>query len=157
MEKDTYLTFTLGKELFAVNVKNVLEVIEQQQITKVPKAPGHILGIMNFRGEILPVVNTRHKFNLNGNLELLNYLVIVYIIESEEQEYCVAATADAVNDVIEISADQIKTVPDMGISYDSHFIAGAAKIDEEYVLFIHPEKVFSILTDDISKKNVAIN
>jgi purine-binding chemotaxis protein CheW len=147
----------LGKELFAVNVKNVLEVLEQQQITSVPKAPGHILGIINFRGEILPVVNTRLKFSLTETGDLLKNFVIVYIIGEGEKHFTVAATADGVKDVIEISPDEIKPVPEMGISYDSRFIVGAIRRDENFILLIHPEKVFSINDIEIAKQEELVN
>lgn len=151
MEKETYLTFMLGHELFAVNVKNVLEVLEQLQITRVPKAPEHILGIINFRGEILPVVNTHYKFNLTESGGLLKNYVIVYIIGNGEQHFSVAATADGVKDVIEISPDEIKPVPEMGIRYDSRIIAGAIRRNEQFILIIHPEKVFTMSDTEIAK------
>jgi purine-binding chemotaxis protein CheW len=157
MEKETYLTFELGKELFAVNVKNVLEVLEQQQITNVPKAPEHILGIINFRGEILPVVNTRLKFSLSETADLLKNFVIVYIIEEGEKHFTIAATADGVKDVIEISPNEIIPVPEMGISYDSRFIAGAIRRDERFILLINPERVFSISDIEIAKQVELVN
>ena len=152
MEKETFLTFVLGTELFAVNVKNVLEVLEQQQITRVPKAPEHILGIINFRGEILPVVNTHHKFNLYVEEEMLKNYVIVYDIWQGEHHYNIAATADGVKDVIEILPDEIKPVPEMGISYDSRFMAGVIRRNDSFVLLINPEKVFSLSDTEIVKE-----
>lgn len=143
MEKETYLTFVLGQECFAVNVSNVLEVLEQQQITQIPKAPEHILGIINFRGDILPVINTRCKFNLPAKDNYLKNYVIVYEIGDEDKRFTIAATADAVKDVIEISPDEIKTVPEMGISYDTRYITGAIRRNETFTLLLNTEKVFS--------------
>jgi purine-binding chemotaxis protein CheW len=148
MEKSTFLTFVLGQELFAVNVLNVLEVLEQQQITPVPQTPAHILGIINFRGEILPVVDTRYKFNLPAKSDILKNFVIVYVLYNEDQRISVAATADAVKDVIEISPDEIKPVPEMGITYDSQYISGVLKRDELFIMILNTEKVFSITNAD---------
>lgn len=144
MEKSTFLTFVLGQELFAVNVLNVLEVLEQQQITPVPQTPPHIQGIINFRGEILPVVDTRYKFNLPAKADAQRNFVIVYVLGEEEQKVSIAATADAVKDVIEISPEEIKPVPEMGITYDSQYIAGVIKRDEAFIMLLNTEKVFSI-------------
>jgi purine-binding chemotaxis protein CheW len=152
MEKDTYLTFVLGHNLFAVNVKNVLEVLEQQEITRVPNAPGHILGIINFRGEILPVINTRRKFNLEENDEQLKNYVIVYILGQGEQQFTTSATADGVKDVIEIDLDEIKPVPEMGISYDSRYLEGAIRRNDTFILLINPVKVFSNTDSEIIKQ-----
>jgi purine-binding chemotaxis protein CheW len=148
-EKETYVTFELGQDLFAVNVKYVLEVLDHQQITNVPKTPEHILGIINFRGEILPVVNTRVKFKLNKPIEEHKNIIIVYILEQGDHFYSVAGKADGVKDVIEIAPDEIKPVPEMGLSYDTRFVSGVIKRDEKYILIIHPEKVFSISDTEI--------
>lgn len=157
MEKETYLTFVLGQDIFAVNVKNVLEVLEQQQITKVPKVPSYISGIINFRGEIVPVVNTRLKFNLNGIDEGIKNIIIVYILEQGGQQFSIAGTADGVKDVIEITQDEIKPVPEMGINYDVRFISGVIKLDEKFILLINPEKVFSVSDTEIAKQTFEVN
>jgi len=143
MEKETYLTFLLGQELFAVNVKNVLEVLEQQQITRVPKSPDHILGIINFRGEILPVVSTHLKFGFTDSEPSLKTYVIVYDLSREEGHCLVAATADGVKDVIEVLPDEIKPVPEMGVQFDSRFLQGAVIRDNHFILFVNPDKLFS--------------
>lgn len=147
MEKETYLTYVLGQELFAVNVKNVLEVLEQQQITRVPKSPDHILGIINFRGEILPVVSTHLKFGFTDSEPSLKTYVIVYDLAREEGHYLVAATADGVKDVIEVLPDEIKPVPEMGVQFDARFLQGAIIRHDRFVLLVNPDKLFS--TKDI--------
>jgi len=156
-EKETYLTFVLGQDVFAVNVKNVLEVLEKQQITKVPKAPEHILGIINFRGEILPVVDTNLKFNRNGTSEEHQNIMIVYILGQSDHFFSIAGTADGVKDVIEIGQEEIKPVPEMGLSYDARFIVGVIKRDEKFILLIQPEKVFSVSDTEIAIQVEAVN
>ncbi len=153
MERETFLTFVLGKEIFAVNVVYVLEVLEQQQITQVPKTPEHIMGIINFRGEILPVVNTRRKFKLPDKDESLKNYVIVYEIGTDEQKFSVAATADAVKDVIEINHDEIKPVPEMGINYDAKYLAGVIRRNEAFIMLLDVAKVFSISDSETIKQN----
>ena len=143
MENETYLTFQLGDEYFAVNVKYVLEVLEKQHITFVPKAPAHILGIINFRGQILPVIDTRFKFGLSGYDKDTRNSVIVFEMKGDKEVTTIAATADAVKDVIEISHDEIKPVPELGISYDTQFILGAIRRDEVFILVLEIEKVLA--------------
>ena len=151
MEKQTFLTFLLGQEYFAVNVNKVLEVLEKQHITKVPQTPDHILGIVNFRGDILPVVDTRLKFNLAAtNLEEKNF-IIVFDISKDGNKFIIAATADAVKDVIEIADDEIKPVPEMGISYNAKYIAGAVRRQETFILLLDIEKVFSLSDAEATK------
>ena len=143
MDKETYLTFKLGEEFFAVNVANVLEVLEKQEITPVPRAPENILGIINFRGNILPVIDTRQKFNLTGIEADLISILIVFELGPADDRFSVAATADAVKDVIEKSQDEIKPIPEMGLSYDTQFIRGAVRREENFILLLETEKVFS--------------
>lgn len=143
METSTYLTFLIGKEYFAVNVVKVLEVLQHQSITLIPKTPEHILGIINFRGEIIPVVDTKRKFNITTTDDE-SKIVIVFEIDHGEMKTKIAATADSVKDVIEITEDEIKSVPEMGIRYNANYLGGAIRRDEKFILLLSIEKVFSI-------------
>ncbi len=144
MEKSTYLTFLLGKEYFAVNVIYVLEVLQHQQVTPVPQTPDHILGIINFRGDILPVIDTRRKFNLPADESDKKPIVIVFDVASDNQQITIAATADSVKDVIEIEPSEIKPVPEMGLSYNAKLISGAIRRNEVFIMMLDINKVFSI-------------
>jgi len=144
MEKQTFLTFEICTEQYAVNVTKVLEVLEQQHITPVPRAPQFILGIINFRGEILPVINTRQKFNVPFEAEDLKHFVIVFETFANNEKQLVAATADSVKDVIEIDTSDIKPVPEMGLGYNTAFISGVVRHNERFVLLIEPDHVFSM-------------
>lgn len=150
MKLETYLTFKLGQEFFAVNVANVLEVLEKQHITKVVRAPEHILGIINFRGNILPVIDTRQKFNLSFTDIDSDYILIVFEMGSDENHFSVAATADAVKDVIEISPEEIKPVPDMGMSYEAQFIRGTIQYQGNFVLILETEKIFLLSDTEVN-------
>lgn len=148
MSRETYLTFLIGEDYFAVNVTRVLEVLEKQRITPVPKAPGHILGIINFRGQILPVIDTRQKFCVTTENTSNKNSVIVYEIKGETDVTTIAATADGVKDVVEIDDNDIKPIPEIGISYDSRFIKGAVNLNDKFVLIIEIEKVLSLTAND---------
>ncbi len=151
MIKNTYLTFQIGKEQFAVSVNFVLEVLEQQIITPVPKSPENILGIINFRGQILPVMNMHQKFDIQQDAKD-KYFIVIFEIPYKEKMVTIAGTVDSVRDVIEISDDEIQTVPEMGINYDARFIEGAIKIDESFVLLLNSERIFSIEEIDSTTK-----
>lgn len=157
MENETFLTFQLGNDYFAVNVKNVLEVLEQQHITFVPKAPPHILGIMNFRGQILPVIDTRFKFGLPPHDTNTRNSVIVFELRGEKEVTIISATADAVKDVIEISPAEIISVPEMGMGYDAKYIAGAIRRNETFILVLEIEKILDTGQKDIINQNELIS
>jgi len=141
---ETYLIFMLQQEYFAVPVTKVLEVLQKQNITHVPKTPEHILGIINFRGDILPVIDTRRKFNLPNTNSSEKYVVIVFdIINPDNTKTIIAATVDMVKDVIVINQQNIKPVPELGLSYDSRFIQGAVRTDKGFILLLDIEKILS--------------
>jgi purine-binding chemotaxis protein CheW len=141
---ETYLTFLIQDEYFAVQVEHVLEVLQKQRITPVPKTPAHILGIINFRGDILPVIDTRQKFNLSISDNSEKHVVIVFeIINPDESKTMIAATADSVKDVIEIQENEIKEVPELGLAFDSRYISGALHRNDNFILLLDIKKVFS--------------
>ncbi len=141
---NTYLKFKLDKESFAVSVANVLEVLQKQNITKIPKTPPHILGILNFRGDIVPVVDSRTKFAFGKLTESEKFIVIVFeYTDFNSKKKLIAATADAVSDVLTFPDEEIKNVPEFGLSFDPSFVSGAVRIKEEFVLLLNIENVFS--------------
>ena len=148
MSRETYLTFIIGEDYFAVNVIKVLEVLEKQKVTQVPKAPEHIMGIINFRGQILPVIDTRKKFRITTENISNKNSVIVYEIKGETDVTTIAATADGVKDVIEIDDSEIKPIPEIGISYDSRYIKGAVNLNDKFVLILDIEKLLSLTPTD---------
>ena len=90
--KNAYLSFKLGNELFAVSVHKVLEVLQQQQLTEVPNTPGYILGVINFRGDIIPITNTRKKSimminNINNLIESNKFDYHIYLQDSHPDKH----------------------------------------------------------------------
>ncbi len=139
---NTYLIFMLRKELFAVSVSNVLEVLQKQHITKVPKTSKHVLGIINFRGDILPVINTQKKLNMDED-NIKKQIVIVFEIGENTNKKIIAATSDAVKDVIEIKDDEIKSVPELGLAYDAELIKGTVQRNDNFILMLDIKNLFS--------------
>jgi purine-binding chemotaxis protein CheW len=141
--KRTYLSFIVGDELYAVNVSKVLEVLEKQTIYRVPNAPGYIKGIINFRGDVVPVFETRDKFNLPGRDENASYVIIVLDLSGENEKFRIGTVVDRVKDVLEIDDDQIKAVPVMSKEYKSEFLYGICKLQDKFILLLDVEKVFT--------------
>jgi purine-binding chemotaxis protein CheW len=144
MEKETLLTFQLGTDLFAVEVSNVLEVLQKPTITAIPRAPENILGIVNFRGNIVPVVCTHHKFNLSFRDDEANCILIIFETGFGGNYRSFAATADKVEDVIEIDPEEIQSIPEIGLNFNSKFIRGAIRRKEDFILILDTEKAFSL-------------
>lgn len=140
---NTYLSFIIGEEQFAVNVTKVLEVLQKQKITKVPNAPGFIKGIINFRGEVVPVFETRLKFNLQQRKDEESYVIIVLELVSGEEGMRIGAIVDKVKDVFAINDNEIKPVPHMSDNFNTDFIHGIVKQNEVFILLLNVDKVFT--------------
>ena len=107
---NSYLSFKLGDELFAVNVGKVLNILEMTRITKVPNSPEYMKGVINLRGSVLPVIDMRVKFGLELTEETVNTCILVLDIEIDNESVKVGALVDAVSEVLEIEEEE-KAVP----------------------------------------------
>lgn len=142
-KKNTFLSFRIGKETFAVSVAKVLEVLEKQYITEVPNVPDYIEGVINFRGKIIPVIDTRLKFRLPKRAEGEKYVVIVFDLNVEGKKMLIGAMADSVHDVISFDETSIMDVPEMGYSYNTDFLLGMLKNETSFTMILDIDKVFS--------------
>jgi purine-binding chemotaxis protein CheW len=150
----TYLSFIICNEYYAVNVDKVLEVLEKQEITPVPNTPDVIDGIINFRGEIVPVFETRMKFNLPRREQDISYVIIVLDLSQNNEVYRVGAKVDKVKDVVEIDHEQIKPVPAMSSEFNAEFVNGVVRLDDKFIMLLDIEKVFSGSSAIIKKEKV---
>lgn len=152
---NSYLTFMLGEETFAANVSKVLNILEMTKVTKVPKAPSYMKGVINLRGAVLPLIDTRIKFEMTPTIFTPNTCILVLDININGESVHVGALVDAVQEVIEIDDADILPPPSIGTKYKSEFIEGVAKIGEEFVMILNMDLIFS--TDELSilKESVA--
>ena len=149
--KNVFLSFRLGKETFAVSVKKVLEVLQQQHITEVPDVPAYIKGVINFRGDILPICDARIKFNLPVQDNDEKCVVIVLDLENNDQKMRIGAIADGVKDVISIEESDIRPVPEMGLRYNAEYLSGMIKSGDSFIMVLNVDKVFT--TDEVNVIN----
>lgn len=140
---NSYLSFNLGEEQFAAHVGKVLNILEMTKITEVPKAPEYMKGVINLRGTVLPVVDTRIKFGMTPTEYTTNTCIVVMEVDMEGDIVQVGALVDSVQAVLEIEESQIQPPPSIGSKYKSEFIYGMAKLDDRFIMLLDMEKVFS--------------
>jgi purine-binding chemotaxis protein CheW len=141
----SYLSFKLGDETFAANVSKVLNILEMTKITKVPKAPDYMKGVINLRGTVLPLIDTRIKFGLTETEFTANTCILVLDITIGDDTLQVGALVDGVSEVLEIEPNQILPAPNIGNKYHSEFICGMYKASEEqFIMILDMDKVFSV-------------
>lgn len=145
---NSFLTFRLGDELFAANVSKVLEILEIPKITKVPRSPAFMRGVVNLRGNVLPVIDTRNKFGLPSVNDTVNSCILVLNIELEGKEIMLGAIVDEVQEVMEIDFSTIQSVPTVGAKHKTEFIEGMVKKQEQFIMVLNLDMVFT--SDEVS-------
>jgi purine-binding chemotaxis protein CheW len=140
---NAYLTFRMGDETFATPVSKVREILEFSRITRVPNAPAYMKGIVNLRGQVLPVIDTRLKFGLSPIETSPKTRIIVLELQSGDKLLQFGALVDTARDVVEIAEEQIMPPPSLDDFKKAEFIAGVVESDEDFIMLIKVDKVFS--------------
>ena len=143
-----FLSFKLENEIFGVNVSQVREVLDLPPITKVPRTPDFMRGVINVRGSVVPVVDMRQKFWSSLIEETVDTCIIVMEITIEDETTIVGAMVDAVEEVVELDPENIEPPPRMGIKLNTEFIKGIGKRDSHFIIILDIDKIFS--TEDMS-------
>jgi purine-binding chemotaxis protein CheW len=138
-----YLTFVLADEVYGVEVSKVREVLELIDITRVPRMPEFMRGVINLRGGVVPVIDLGLKFEMNALVNTVNTCIIVLEIEVNGDEVVVGALADSVREVIELESEQIEPAPRIGTSLDTEFIKGIGKQGDEFIIVLNIDRIFS--------------
>jgi purine-binding chemotaxis protein CheW len=138
-----YLTFRLGEEVFALDITQVREVLDFTAITRVPRMPEFMRGVINLRGSVVPVVDLRLKFGMSATERTVNTCIIIAEVAIQGERTLLGALADSVQEVIDLEAGQIEPAPRLGTSIHAQFIRGMGKRDEHFVIILDVDKVFS--------------
>jgi purine-binding chemotaxis protein CheW len=127
-----YLSFALGEEQYGIEILRVQEIKGYSGITPIPSTPGHIRGVMNLRGTVIPVVDLRAKFQL----ETHSYDKFTVIIVVTVGARIIGLVVDAVSDVLDISRTEIRPAPELGQHTDTRFISGMVHVGEHLVVLL---------------------
>jgi len=143
-----YLTFHLGEEGYGLEILKVQEIIGMQDITKIPRAPDYVKGVINLRGKVTPVVDLRLKFGMPEQEVTRKTCIILTQVQGGESSLIIGIVVDEVSEVMEISEDQIEPAPAFGTHVDTNFILGMAKSDSAVKILLDIDKVLS--TDEVA-------
>lgn len=157
-ETTQYLSFTLGDETFSVDVAKVREILEFKTVTKVPRTPEFMCGVINLRGSVVPVIDMRLKFGITATETTVNTCIIVLEVSVDGETTVVGALADSVKEVLEMESDQIEPAPKIGTRLNTEFIKGMGKQNEEFIIILDIDKIFGteeMLTLQQSTESVA--
>lgn len=140
---NSYFTFRIGSELFAVNIGNVTKILGLTDITKVPNSPRYFKGIINHFGDVLPVFDGRIKFGFPETEYTKNTCILVLVVEIDGQPVSTGVIVDSVEKVLVFEPEQIKSAPTVGKGFNSEFILGIATEQSEFVIILNVDKIFS--------------
>ena len=134
-----YLSFVLADEHYALDIKTVKEIRGYEQVTKIAKAPAFIKGVINLRGDIVPIVDLRLKFNV-GEATYTEFTIVIML---NIQDRIVGIVVDGVSDVIRLMEDQILAPPEFGVAFDSRYLHGLADVDGQMVILVNIESLIT--------------
>lgn len=142
-ETTQFLTFTLADEVFAVDIGRVKEVLEYTTMTKVPRTPASMCGVINLRGSVVPVMDMRLKFGLSKSERTVNTCIIIIEVTVNDSKTVLGAMADSVKEVMNLEPDQIDPPPKIGTKLRTDFIRGMGKQGDHFIIILDTDKVFS--------------
>lgn len=138
-----YLTFKLEDEVYATDIAQVREVLEYTHVTKVPRTPEYMRGVINLRGHVVPVLDLKLRFGMNRTEQTVNTCIIIVEVVLDGEKTVIGALTDSVQEVIELDSAQIEPAPRIGTRLNTEFIRGMGKRDDHFVILLDIEKVFS--------------
>jgi purine-binding chemotaxis protein CheW len=138
-----YLTFKLDHEVFALDVATVREVLDFTTVTRIPRTPEFMRGVINLRGSVVPVVDLRLAFGMTATEKTVNTCIVVVEVCLEGETTIMGALADSVEEVIDLEPDQIQPPPKLGTSIRTDFIRGMGKRDTQFLMILDIDRVFS--------------
>ncbi len=138
-----YLTFQLGEEVFAVDVSHVREILEFTGVTKIPKTPDYMRGVINLRGSVVPVLDMRLKFGMPLTDKTVNTCIIVVEVSFEGETDIIGALVDSVEEVFELEPEQIEPAPKIGAQLKTEFIKGMGKRDDRFIIILDIDRIFT--------------
>ena len=130
------LTFTLGEETYGVDILRVQEIRGWSPVTRIPQAQAHVLGVLNLRGSIVPIVDMRMRFSLERAEYTPLTVIIVLSVESAVGRRDFGVVVDGVSDVIDVAVSDIKPAPEMGAHVSTEFIEGLAAVGDRMVMLL---------------------
>jgi len=143
-----YLTFQLQDEVFAMDIRSVREIIQHATMTVVPLMPGFVRGVINLRGQVVPVIDLQKRFGRATTEVGKKTCVIIFDVRHESEKIELGLMVDAVSEVIEIAPGDIEPPPQFGTSIQREFILGMGKVAGEFIVILEPERALNI--DDMA-------
>jgi len=139
-----YLTFLLGEEVFALDIRSVREIIQFCAMTTVPLMPAFVRGVINLRGAVVPVIDLQARFGRPAATVGKKTCIVIFDCQREGERVELGLMVDAVSEVLDIPAEAIEPPPNFGASVRRDFIRGMGKVDTHFVIILEPDRAFDV-------------
>ncbi|HMA64062.1 MAG: chemotaxis protein CheW [Fibrobacterota bacterium] len=149
-----YLTFKLAMEEYGLEILKVQEIIQMQAVTRVPRTPDYVRGVINLRGKVIPVVDLRKKFFLDQCIDTEKTCIIVVQISNNDDVVVMGIIIDEVKEVLDIKATDIEETPSFGSNINTEFILGMGKVGGSVKILLDIDKILST-TELVNLQQVA--
>lgn len=136
------LSFALGGDHFAIGIDSIQEVIEYKNVTRVPCSPEFMQGVINLRGQVIPVLDLRVLFSMAVADITLDTCIIIIDIEVDGEPNAIGIVADSVKEVVEFDMSSIQPAPKIGLSVDNRFIYGMVEQGSDLLILLSIQQVF---------------
>ena len=153
-----YLTFSLGGEVFAIDVIKTREILNMSTITQVPQTPDYMLGVINLRSSVVPVIDMRLKFGMERIEQSVDSCIVVIEVKVDDEAITVGALVDSVQEVVDLDDAQIEPPPRLGTRLKTEFLRGMGNQNDNFIMILDIDKVFSseelCLVQDVTEEAV---
>jgi purine-binding chemotaxis protein CheW len=139
-----YLTFTLGDEVFAMDIRTVREIIQFGSTTAVPLMPDFVRGVINLRGAVVPVIDLQARFGRPAARVGKKTCIVIFDAQRDGERVELGLMVDAVSEVIDIPASHIEPAPSFGTAVRRDFIRGMGKVKDRFVILLEPDRAFDV-------------
>ncbi|MCP4109464.1 MAG: chemotaxis protein CheW [Desulfobacteraceae bacterium] len=142
-ESGQYLTFRLGDEMFSLNIVQVREILDLSRITKIPGTPDFMIGVINVRGRVVPVIDLHIQFGMPGTENTPETRIIIMEVLLNGETTVLGALADSVHEVTELDSEQIEKPPKIGDRWRTEFVKGLGRQKDQFIIILDIDQVFS--------------
>jgi purine-binding chemotaxis protein CheW len=148
LDDNQFLTFSLGQEAFGIGILHIKEIKEFGGVTQIPMMPHFVRGVINLRGNVVPVIDLGVRFG-RGDIPITRKTCIIIVeINTEDELIDIGILVESVNEVLEIPPDKIEPAPSFGSKIRTDFIQGIGKSDNRFIIILNVQKVLSV--DELS-------
>lgn len=138
-----YLTFDLAGEEYAISILRIREIIEYGEVTRVPRMPGWVRGVINLRGNVVPVIDIAVKFGMPETVTSNLSCIVLVEVEIDAESIVMGVVAESVNQVIDLSEADIRMPPTFGTRLKADFLIGMGSVGKKFALILDIDKILS--------------